>query len=116
MPAPRALSLLALSPAGEVLWRISTPHALIGSPALGADGTIYVTDDGGYLNAYNPDGDQLWRYHPTGIVNNPTYSNSGRIIREEPMPIDALGPAGAGPIVAPDGTHLLQSWDRNQGI
>lgn len=96
--------VIAINTTGTVSWRLSTPSDLVAAPALGADGTIYVTDKAGYLNAINVDGKLVWRYHPTGIVENPTYSRSGRIIRQDPMPIDALGPAGAGPMVAPDGT------------
>ncbi|MDF1513003.1 MAG: PQQ-binding-like beta-propeller repeat protein [Anaerolineae bacterium] len=110
--------LIALTPQGKVTWRASTPAGLIGSPALGAGGTIYATDEAGFLNAFDNTGNLSWRYHPTGIVNNPTYSNSGRIIREEPVPIDTLEPAGAGPLVAPDGTLYyslgVETWQHEQ--
>jgi hypothetical protein len=116
----KGTEIIALNSSGEIVWRASTSAELVGSPALAPEGTIYVTDTDGYLNAYDPDGKLVWRYHPTGIVNNPTYSRSGKIIRENPMPIDALGPAGAGPMVAPDGTIYyslgVETWGHEADI
>jgi peptide/nickel transport system permease protein len=91
--------LVALSPDGAALWRAKLSGRGVGGPALGADGTVYVTDWGGYLFAFTPQGELRWRYHPTGEVERPV-GTSGEM---QPIPLDALGPASTGPVVAPTG-------------
>ena len=97
-------ALLAFGPDREFLWSAGVPNGIVGTPAIGADGTVYVTDLGAYLNAISPSGESLWRYHPTGVVTYTRRSSTGRVLREEQLRLDGLGPAGAGPTVAPDGT------------
>jgi len=58
------------------------------SAAVGADGTIYFGDEGGYIYALNPDGSLLW-----------SYQTGGRIHR-------------SGPIIAGDGALYVGSADR----
>lgn len=50
---------------GTKLWEITLPGQVHASPALGADGTIYVactvgTSAGGYLKAISPEGETNW--------------------------------------------------------
>jgi outer membrane protein assembly factor BamB len=45
---------------GRELWRYRVSEAAIGSPTVGADGTIYVTGPRRNLHAVSPDGRQLW--------------------------------------------------------
>ena len=57
----------ALNPDGSLLWETAEmEHAFsFTSPAIGLDGTIYVSDRVGGLVAFNPDdGTLLWRYDP----------------------------------------------------
>ncbi len=44
-----------LSP-GTLKWKYETGYYVFSSPAIGADGTIYVGSWGHYLYAINPDG------------------------------------------------------------
>ena len=50
------------------------------SPAIGADGTIYVGSDDNNLYAINPNGTQKWAF-PTGmtIVSSPAIGADGTI-------------------------------------
>lgn len=45
---------------GQQLWRYRVSEGPIGSPAIGADGTIYVTGPRLNLHAITPDGAQRW--------------------------------------------------------
>lgn len=73
--------LHAISPSGETVWETLLPTMPVGVPALGPEGELYVADEGGGLIALAPDGSIRWQHTP---------------------PTPSL-PAGAGPIVAPDG-------------
>jgi ABC-type dipeptide/oligopeptide/nickel transport system permease subunit len=96
--------LLAVTPEGKIAWQASLTGPAVGSPAIGPDGTIYATDEQAYLSAFTPEGKVQWRYHATGVITETLRAQSGAIIRETQIPLDALGPAGSGPTVAPDGT------------
>jgi outer membrane protein assembly factor BamB len=70
--------LQALSPDGSVKW-IYTSSDLIHSPAIGADGTIYVSS-GNELLAFNSRGSVLWRYKvPERILAPPALGMDGTI-------------------------------------
>ncbi|MCK5651743.1 MAG: PQQ-like beta-propeller repeat protein [Gemmatimonadetes bacterium] len=81
-------NLWAVNPDGTQKWLFKLvvgSEMSFGSPAIDADGTIYVpAEDGdkGYLYAINPDGQQRWRYAVQG---------AGRALRSSPA-------------IAPDGT------------
>ena len=51
----------------EPKWRFETRSSVYSSPALAADGTVYVGSWDSCLYAINPDGMLRWRYQ-TGIV------------------------------------------------
>lgn len=51
--------LLALGAGGTTLWARPLQGVSLGSPAVGADGTIYV-GNGGHLYAFHPNGDLRW--------------------------------------------------------
>jgi outer membrane protein assembly factor BamB len=67
--------LHAVSPTGTLLWTFDTEGRVAAAPALAADGTIYVGSlgrAGGFLAAFyalEPDGDEIWRYQPSGSRN-----------------------------------------------
>lgn len=73
--------LIALNGDGSLRWESPLPQTPVGSPALGLEGEIYVADALGHLTAFNPDGSLRWQFEQAGTLA-----------------------AGAGPIVAPDGT------------
>ena len=53
------------------------------SPAVGADGTIYVGSDDGNLYAVNPDGSQKWKWFetsfPYSVRSSPAVGADGTI-------------------------------------
>jgi outer membrane protein assembly factor BamB len=69
---------------GDQKWAFSPGFAIVGSPAIGADGTIYVGADNGFLYAVTA-GSQKWLYNANII--------------------------GSSPAVGPDGTIYVGSWD-----
>src|SRR5262249_22348439 len=46
---------------------------------IGPDGTIYVTGNGGYLGAFNPDGTQKWTFN-TGAYGTVVLSGDGTTV------------------------------------
>ena len=48
--------------AGELVWKFETNASMDSSPAIGADGTIYIGSWNNYLYALNPDGSEKWKY------------------------------------------------------
>ena len=45
---------------GHSLWKYQVSQGTLGSPTVGADGTVYVTGPGHNLHAVAPDGTQRW--------------------------------------------------------
>jgi peptide/nickel transport system permease protein len=107
--------LLAVDAAGRAGWRKRLHSSAVGTPSIGPNGTIYVTDDGAYLTAFSPEGNEIWRYHATGVMTETRRSSSGEILNVEMIHLNGLGPAGAGPLVAPDGTiHFSMAIETQQ--
>ena len=77
-------NLFSLNADGTLRWKYDTGIDAYSSPAIGADGTIYVGSrydyDANYLSAINPDGTRKWRYK-TGdtIGSSPAIGNDGTI-------------------------------------
>jgi outer membrane protein assembly factor BamB len=65
---------------GELKWKFETGGAVVSSPAIGNDGTIYVSSDDHFLYALNPDGSLKWKYE-TGdkITASPSIGSDGTI-------------------------------------
>ena len=59
-------NLYALNPDGSLKWQYPTGGGIDSSPAIGADGAIYVGSGDDNLYSLNPDGSLKWRY-PTGV-------------------------------------------------
>jgi peptide/nickel transport system permease protein len=96
--------LIALSPAGEVLWQVELSFTPVKSPALGPDGEIYITDAAGGLSVYTPNGELVWRYAPTGgweATSGPVVASDGTIYYTRVEDIQA---------VSEDGEPLWQSF------
>lgn len=56
--------LYAMNPDGTLKWKNNaTSGSSWSTPAIGKDGTIYVSRGTGYLNAFNPDGTLKWSYN-----------------------------------------------------
>jgi outer membrane protein assembly factor BamB len=52
-----------------LLWKIALLQSPIGSPVIGASGTIYVVDQKANLYAVNPDGSLLWWVKAEGDID-----------------------------------------------
>ena len=59
---------------GTVLWKFETEYGMESSPAIDADGTIYIGCHDNCLYAINPDGTEKWHYQ---VGDGPVYSESG---------------------------------------
>ena len=65
---------------GEPLWRFAARDHIYASPAIGADGTIYVGSADGTLYALNPDGTQQWAFDTLDpIRSSPAVDGDGNI-------------------------------------
>ena len=65
----------ALTHNGTLIWNFNTNDLLSSSPALGSDGTVFITSRDNYLYALNPNGGTLkwkfaasWHIFPTPAV------------------------------------------------
>ncbi len=94
-----------------VKWRIPIDGDLIGSPAIGDDGTIYIGTenprswDSSSVYAINPDGSIKWRYTPiTRMWSSPAIGNDGSIY---------IGTLGGGIYAFTADGHL--KWIHNPG-
>jgi hypothetical protein len=77
----------------ELKWSFTTGDAIWSSPAIGADGTIYVGSDDNNLYAINPDGSQKWSFAGWELV--------------------ALFSIRSSPAIGADGTIYVGSDDNN---
>ena len=93
--------LQAVNPDGTQKWPFQTGDAVESSPAVGADGTIYVGCNDLNLYAVNPDGTQKWAFPTDAVVgSSPAIGADGTIY----VVSDALDSLYA---ISPDGT---QKW------
>jgi len=112
--------------AGSVKWKYWAADYVDSSPAVGADGTIYVGSHNGYLNALNPDGSLKWKYATgTFIFSSPAIDPDGIIyVGSEDKYLYALYPNGtikwrfqtgdqvtSSPAIGLDGTIYVGSQD-----
>ncbi|MEW6659475.1 MAG: PQQ-binding-like beta-propeller repeat protein [Thermodesulfobacteriota bacterium] len=79
--------VLAAAPAaaapGDLKWALTTGGPVMSSPAVGADGTIYVGSEDEHLYALNPDGSLKWACNLGGfrnfIISSPAVGPDGTI-------------------------------------
>jgi outer membrane protein assembly factor BamB len=65
---------------GILKWRFATGDEVHSSPAIGADGTVYVGSYDHYLYAMNPDGTFKWSYQTGGTVySSPAIGTDGTV-------------------------------------
>ena len=89
-------NLIALDREGAVIWETAFDRKPVGSPALAADGTIYVADKLG-LNAFSPAGTLLWQYtSPEGdpTADGPIVDADGNLYFKSYGAMNALAPDG----------------------
>lgn len=68
--------LYSLTYDGALKWKKEITYA--GTPAIGADGTIYV-GDGGYLYAFDQNGNLKWAYQKGSWLTSPAIGSDGTI-------------------------------------
>ncbi len=60
-------------------WEFSTGAGIIGTPALGDDGTLYVGSLDGYLYALDPSGNLTWKFYTSVTETSPVVASDGTI-------------------------------------
>ena len=82
---------------GRLKWRYQTGDEVHSSPAIGADGTIYVGSKKNYLYALNPDGSLKWSYQTGASVDSsPAIGADGTIyVGSDDGYLYALNPDGS---------------------
>jgi len=91
--------------AGTLKWKFDTGDEIFNTPAIGADGAVYVASNDHYLYALNPDGSLKWKTDiGYGMYAAPVIGADGTIY---------VATAGIGKLHAinPDGT---QKWESEQ--
>jgi len=77
-------ALFAIDPNGEVVWQYQTAYDIRSSPAISADGTVYIGVMDGFVFAFNPDGTKKWQFlssgSGSGIYGSPAIAANGSIV------------------------------------
>jgi outer membrane protein assembly factor BamB len=81
----------------KLKWSFTTGYDVYSSPAIGANGTIYVGSFDGKLYAINPDGSQKWSFTTGGrIFSSPAIGANGTIyVGSEDDKLYAINPDGS---------------------
>jgi ABC-type dipeptide/oligopeptide/nickel transport system permease subunit len=90
--------LIALDPAGSVLWQKPLSIIPVKSPALGPGGEIYISGNDGSLLALSPAGEVLWHFVseiPRQATSGPIVDSSGNIFYTLVDTIQAVTPDGS---------------------
>ena len=120
----------AINPDGTQKWVFSQHRPVSSSPAIGADGTVYVGSGNGRLFALNPDGTSKWEFHTGGNTKCPAIGADGTIYvghwGTSVSSLYAINPDGtekwefptgdwvtATPAIGADGTIYVGSYDKN---
>jgi len=133
--ASRDRKVYAITSSGVVLWTFQAGDTIEASPVLAADGTIYAGTSGtteGRMYAIFPDGTERWRFPRAGqaalqpILSTAAVRADGLIVfGSSNNAVIALRPDGteawrtavgdwvdSSPLVAPDGSLYVGSYDR----
>lgn len=98
--------LYAVRPGGNVLWRVKAQRKLYGSPAVGADGTVYVGSQDDRLYAVSREGKIRWSTNLGADVDcAPSVDDDGTVVAG----------ADGGAIVALDGASGKVRWRAQVG-
>ena len=124
--AHTGLSAFTVPATAVQLWTFSTRGIIYSSPAIGADGTIYVGSMDGNLYAINPDSTEKWAFYTGNWINSsPAIGTDGTIyIGSGDWNLYAIKPDGtekwafltgnsieASPALGADGTIYVGSDD-----
>ena len=109
-------------------WTFSCGAAIVSSPAIGSDGTIYVGSSDGKLYAINSDGSRKWEFNTRKqVVSSPAIGADGTIyVGSKDNKLYAIRSNGnikwtyatggwieSSPAIGADGTIYVGSHDRN---
>lgn len=98
-------------PVYDPRWNVS--KAIMASPAVASDGTVYINTASGYLHALNPDGNEKWRFPirwSSDFWNSPNIGPDGTIYIGTARHEDSS--PGAGLVaINPDGTEKWRSLE-----
>jgi outer membrane protein assembly factor BamB len=112
----------------KLKWSFTTGDEIFSSPAIGADGTIYVGSLDGKLWAINPDGSPKWSLLTGGEVHSSPAigadgtiyfgSLDGKLYARNPdgswkWSFTTGGPISCSPAIGADGTIYVGSYDDN---
>ena len=112
----------------DLKWAFPTKGVVISSPAIGADGTIYVASQDGKLYAINPNGTQKWAFLTVeNTSSSPAIGSDGTIyVGSEDGKLYAINPDGtqkwvfstngklrSSPAISSYGTIYVGSGDYN---
>jgi hypothetical protein len=89
--------LFAYDPLGNLIWKAPLAAQAVGTPALDANGRIFVTDRAGGLSAFNPNGTLAWNFSPRGgrlATSGPIVDRKGNIYYTRLDSIEAVKPSG----------------------
>jgi outer membrane protein assembly factor BamB len=107
-------------------WAFTTGNKIWSSPAIGADGTIYLGSNDKKFYAINPDGTQRWTFTTGGLVRSvPAIGTDGTVyVGSWDKKFYAINPDGtqrwafttgdyveSSPAIGADGTVYVGSWD-----
>ncbi|KLO24249.1 hypothetical protein X275_00765 [Marinitoga sp. 1197] len=107
-------------------WKFKTNGSVYSSPAIGADGTIYVGSYDNYIYAINPDGSLKWKFETEALISSsPAIGADGTIyVGSYDNYIYAINPDGSlkwkfetgewvksSPAIGTDGTVFVGSYD-----
>jgi outer membrane protein assembly factor BamB len=81
--------------ASTLKWSFEIVREIRSSPAIDADGTIYIQSLDGYLFAINPNGTEKWRFSMPGIESSPAIGLDGTIYVGNSLFIYAINPDGS---------------------
>jgi outer membrane protein assembly factor BamB len=113
---------------GQLKWSFETGGAILSSPSIASDGTIYIGSDDNKLYAINKDGTEKWNFTTNGLIrSSPAIGSDGTIyIGEYDLKFYAINPDGSekwnltnigwgfresSPAIGSDGTIYVGSWD-----
>ncbi len=61
--------IYAIDSSGSLLWSRDIGTGVRSTPTIGSDGTIYFGSDSGIIYAFNPNGDEKWRFGDEELFN-----------------------------------------------